>query len=258
MPLVRARCPACSHPLGDPPHTALVVACGRCGLGNQVMLAADGQPAAFEPSFTPPQLQDWLVYARTAVSTGAMGVALGACSSCRAPLAVPAAQPVSLPCPHCGEAVQGPAATVLIDQWTEPFTHVAGGRLDVEYRLVMLEDARGVAAGCASCSAPTPASDPSNRCPTCRAVAWLPARTEGGGRIQLGVRIDGTRNGLPFKAVVPVVTGEAMLRADAAHGSRARSGTSMVNVTAVGCASALALAILAGVALSIALHLSHC
>ncbi len=258
MPLVRARCSACSLPLGDAPHTALTVPCGRCGLGNQVQVAADGQPAGFEPSFGPAQLTEWLVYARSAMASGALGVALGACSACRAPLALSSGQLVSLPCPHCGEAVTGPAATALVDQWTEPWAHVSGGNADVEYRLVMLEDTRGVSAGCAACGSPTPPADPSSRCATCGAFSWLAPRTEGGGRIQLGVRVDGTRNGLPFKAIVPVVTGEGMLRADAAHGTSARSGTSLVNVTAVGCASALALAVLAAVAIAIAAHLAHC
>jgi hypothetical protein len=258
MPLVRARCRACSLPLGDPPHTALAVACGRCGLGNQVQLAADGQPAGFEPSFGPAQLLEWLVYARSAMASGALGVALGACSACRAPLAISSSQVVSLACPHCGEATSGPSARVLVDQWTEPWAHVSGGNVDVEYRLVMLEDTRGESAGCAACGMPAPPTDPSNRCASCGAVGWLSPRTEGGGRIQLGVRVDGTRNRLPFKAIVPIVTGEGMLRADAAHGTSARSGSSLVNITAVGCASALALAVLAAVAIAIAIHFAHC
>jgi hypothetical protein len=258
MPLVRARCRACSLPLGDPPHTALGVPCARCGLGNQVQLAADGQPVGFEPSFGPAQLMEWLLYARSAMASGALGVSLGACTACRAPLAVSSSQIVSLPCPHCGEVVEGPAATMLVDQWTEPWVHVSGGNVDVEYRLVMLEDTRGVSAGCAACGSPTPPGNPSNRCATCGAFSWLAPRTTGGGRIQLGVRVDGTRNGKPFKAVVPIVTGEGMLRADAAHGTSARSGTSLVNVTAVGCASALGFAVLAAVAIAIAIHLAHC
>jgi hypothetical protein len=258
MPLARARCRACSLPLGDPPQTTLPVVCVRCGLGNQVQLAADGQPAGFEASFGAPALLEWLAYARGAMASGALGVALGACSACRAPLAVSSSQPVSLPCPHCGEAVAGTAAGVLVDQWTEPWTHVAGGNVDVEYRLVMLEDTRGVSAGCAACGMPTPPSNPSGHCPTCGACCWLAARVDGGGRVQLGVRVDGTRSGVPFKAIVPIVTAEGMLRADAAHGTSARSGTSLVNVTAVGCASALALAVLLAVAIAIAVHLAHC
>jgi hypothetical protein len=258
MPLVRARCRACSLPLGDPPLTPLAVQCARCGLGNQVQLAADGQPVGFEPSFGAAQLMEWLAYARSAMASGALGVSLGACSACRAPLAVSSGQVVSLPCPHCGEVSTGPAATLLLDQWTEPWAHVSGGNADVEYRLVMLEDTRGVSAGCAACGNPTPPGDPSNRCATCGAFSWLAPRIEGGGRIQLGVRVDGTRNGVPFKAVVPIVTGEGMLRADAAHGTSARSSTSFVNVTAVGCASALALAVLVAAAIATAIHLAHC
>ncbi len=258
MPLARARCRACSLPLGDPPHTPLTVVCARCALHAQVHLGADGQPAGFEPSFTPAQLAEWFAYARNAMASGALGVALGACPACRAPLAISSRQPVSLPCPHCGEVVQGNAAAVLVDQWTEPWTHVAGGNVDVEYRLVMLEDTRGISAGCAACGMPTPASDPSSRCSSCGAVTWVPARTEGGARLQLGIRVDGMRNGVPFKAVVPIVTGEGMLRADAAHGTSARSGTSLVNVTAMGCASALALAVLVAVTVAVVVHFAHC
>jgi hypothetical protein len=226
MPLVRARCRACSLPLGDPPHTALGVACARCGLGNQVPIASDGQPAGFETSFGPAQLLEWLVYARSAMASGAMGVVLGACTACRAPLALSSGQPVSLPCPHCGEPVEGTAASVIVDQWTEPWAHVAGGNVDVEYRLVMLEDTRGVSAGCAACGNPTPPADPSNRCATCGAFSWLSPRTEGGGRIQLGVRVDGMRGGVPFKAIVPIVTGEGREHIENAVG-RARRPASV-------------------------------
>src|ERR1700722_1865309 len=116
MPLVRARCRACSLPLGDAPHTTLAVACGRCGLQSQVQVAADGQPVGFEPSFGATQLLEWLVYARNAMASGSLGVALGACPACRAPLAISSRHAVALTCPHCGEAVQGTSADVLVDQ----------------------------------------------------------------------------------------------------------------------------------------------
>ena len=189
------------------------------------------------------------------MAAGTPGVVLGACPGCGAPLAVSSRDPVSLPCPHCAEPVVGTTAGVLVDQWTEPWTRVTGGLLDVEYRLVLLEDARGLSAGCPACAAPTPATDPSSRCATCGATAWV---QRGDGRSQLGVRVDGTRDGRPYKALVPIVMGEALLRADAARGTSARSGSSLLGATGVGCASALAVSILVAVALSVAIHFAHC
>jgi hypothetical protein len=158
--------------------------------------------------------------------------------------------------------VQGPAAEVLVDQWTEPFAHVTGGDLDVEYRLVALEDTRGVSAGCAACGSATPISPEgttgADRCGVCGAVTWLSPRIPGTGRLQLGVRIDGIRRSLPFKALLPIVTGEATLRADAARGASSRSGSSLLGVTGVGCATALALCVLAAVGIAIAAHMVHC
>jgi hypothetical protein len=57
--------------------------------------------------------------------------------------------------------------------------------------------------------------------------------------MQLGVRIDGTRAGHPFKALVPICHGERMLANDAALGSASRSGSSLLGVTGVGCAIAV-------------------
>ncbi len=256
MPLARARCRACSLPLGDAPHVPVAVTCTRCGLTGQVPIAADGQPAGFEASLTPAQLAEWFAYARGATAAGTLGVVVGACAACRAPVALAPSQPVSLPCPHCGEAVEGPASEVLVDQWTEPWARVSGGEVDAEYRLVMLEDASGTSAGCAACGTACPPGDPKGRCPACGAIAWTTPRTPGGSRLQLAVRVDGTRGDVPFKSVFPVITGEAMLRAEAARGVSARSGTSLVNVTAVGCASALGIGVLLAVLVAIAFH--HC
>jgi hypothetical protein len=229
--------------------------CGRCGHPAEVTVAGDGQPVGFESELTATAMLEWLAYARAALASGEPGVVVGTCTGCRAPLAVGDRVEVALPCPHCGETARGPAADVLVDQRTEPWTHVTGGEADVEYRLVMLEDVRGVAAGCAACGAPTPPADPSNRCPSCRAVAWM---ARGQGRLQLGVRVDGQRDRKPFKALVPVVTGEAMLNADARHGTRARSGRSLAGATAIGCASAIAALVLLIAAAAIAAHFAHC
>jgi hypothetical protein len=255
MPLARARCRACALPLGDPPYATIEAQCGRCGQPAQVKVAADGQPQDFDPAFSPIRLLEWLAYARAAMVAGTPGVVLGACSACRAPLAVSSRDPVSLPCPHCGEPVVGTTASVLVDQWTEPWARVTGGLLDVEYRLALLDDAQGISAGCPACAAPTRAKDPSSRCAACGATAWVP---RGEGRLQLGVRIDGTREGRPYRALVPIVMGEALLRGDEARGTSARSGSSLLGVTGVGCASALAVSILAALALVMVIYFSHC
>jgi hypothetical protein len=233
----------------------MLARCTRCGNPAQVRIAADGQPQDFDTAFSPPRLLEWFAYARGAMAAGIPGVAMGACASCGAPLAVSSRDPVSLPCPHCSEPVTGTTGSVLVDQWTEPWTRVAGGALDVEYRLVLLEDARGVAAGCPACAAPTPANEPSSRCATCGATTWVP---RGEGRVQLAVRVDGTRNGQPYRALVPIVMGEALLRGDAVRGVGARSGSSLLGFTGIGCASALAVATLVVVGVWIAIHFSHC
>lgn len=241
-------------PLGDPPATVLTVACTRCGLSAPVSVTADGQPAGLDPSFTPSALLDWFACARAAMASGTPGIAVGACPSCRAPLCLSSRQEVSLPCPHCAEPVRGTTADVLADQWLEPFAHVSGGIVDLEYRLVMLEDGRGHAAGCGACGAPSTPNAP-DRCQACGAVAWV---RRGPHRVQLAVRVDGTRDAKPFKALVPIVTGEGMLRADASRSQDARSGSSFLGVTGVGCASAVALLVFLSVIVGITVHFAHC
>lgn len=255
MPLARSRCPACSLPLGDAPLVAVPVRCARCARETAVQVAADGQPAGLDSTFSPARLLEWLAYARAAMASGALGVAIGACDGCGSPLLLSSRQEMTLPCPHCAEPVKGPAARVLVDQWTEPWTRVEGGGVDVEYRLVVLEGARGTSAGCAACGAPTPATDPSMRCGACGAVAWVDRE---GGRVQLGVRVDGTRDGKPYKAVVPIVQGEGMLSAEARRGAGARSSSSLLGVTGVGCASLVAAFVLLVLAISVAVHFAHC
>jgi hypothetical protein len=241
--------------LGDAPLVAVAVRCGRCGREKTVQVAADGQPAGFDPTFSSARLLEWLAYARGAMASGALGVALGACDGCGSPLLLSSRQEMTLPCPHCAEPVKGPAARVLVDQWTEPWTRVEGGGVDVEYRLVVLEGARGTSIGCAACGAPTPAPDAAMRCAACGAVTWVERE---GGRVQLGVRVDGTRDGKPYKAVVPVVQGESMLSAEARRGAGARSSSSLLGITGVGCASLVAAFVFLVVAIAMLVHFSHC
>ena len=178
MPLVRARCRACTLPLGDPPPTAMAIRCGRCGVAATVQVAADGQPADFDPAFAPTRLMAWLASARVAMASGSPGIALGACSKCASPLVVSSREPVSLPCPHCGDVVQGPGAERLVDQWTEPWTKVEGGGLELEYRLAVVEAKTGLSAGCAVCGGPTPAT-PGPRLPRLDRGAPAAGRSRG-------------------------------------------------------------------------------
>lgn len=255
MPLVRARCPACTLPLGDPPHAALAVRCGRCGVAANVRVAADGQPVDLDPAFTAPHLLAWLGAARMAMASGTPGVAVGACGACGSPLVVSSREPVSLPCPHCGEAVQGTAAERLVDQWAEPWARVEGGELQLEYRLAVIEDRTGLSAGCAVCGVPTPANDPRSQCERCGSTTWV---ARAGGRVQFGVRVDGIRDKRPYKSLLPVTLGETMLRADALKGTTGRSGSSLLGATGIGCAAVLGVVLLVSIGVAIAAHFSHC
>ena len=252
MPLARARCSACSQPLADPPHVPLPVRCVQCGFGQNVQMAGDGQPSDFESAFTPTRLQQWLATARARMAGGALGVCVGACKRCQAPLVLGPMDAVSLPCPHCREPRTGTAGDVLVDQWPEAWAKVTGGDFDLEYRLSFVDD-KGVTAGCAACGLPTPPGDPSVSCARCRAVTW--SVRPGGQRIQLGVRVDGERQGRPFNGVVSVVQGEGMLRADALRGASAASGQSLLGITGVGCAvvTAIVFVVICGGILAIAL-----
>jgi predicted RNA-binding Zn-ribbon protein involved in translation (DUF1610 family) len=219
-----------------------------------VRVLADGQPQDFDTAFTATRLMAWLAAARTAMASGTPGVALGACSACGTPLLVSSKQALLLPCPHCGETVHGEAADVVVDQWTEPWARVEGAGLNVEYRLTLLEDRTGLSAGCAACGAATPATDPSSRCAQCGAVTWVP---RGEGRVQLGVRVDGVRDGKPFKMLVPIVQGEGMLRGDALHGPTRGSGRSYLGATGIGCAVALAAIVFIVLGVWLAVHFTH-
>jgi Zn finger protein HypA/HybF involved in hydrogenase expression len=241
MPLARARCTTCSEPLGDAPHVAVPMRCVACATAQTLMMGADGQPASFEAAFTPPQLAAWFGAARAQMANGTPGVAVGACTKCHAPLAVSSHHNVSLPCPHCRTPVAGEASAVLVDQWPEPWAKAEGGGLSLEYRLAVVDDATAVTAGCARCGLPTPANDPATRCRRCSAITWV---TRGPRRYQLGVRVDGTRQGHPFKALVPICQGEQMLRHDAAIGASSESSRSLIGITGIGCAAGTAVIVI--------------
>lgn len=252
MPLARARCAACTLPLGDPPHTPVVARCMRCGRPGHVLVAADGQPSELDTSFAATRLLEWFGAARVAMANGTPGVALGACGACGSPLVLSSRDPVTLPCPHCKEPVSGAAGDVLVDQWPEPWTRVVGAGMELEYRLALLDDAEGLSAGCAACGLPTPAADPAVRCARCGAATWV-ARP-GGKRVQLGVRVNGTRGGRPFNGIVPICQAEHMLRSDAALGSTDRSGQTILGLTGVGCAIAASLVVLMILGIFLLIH----
>ena len=258
MPLIRARCHACAQPLGDAPHVAIPLSCRSCGLALSIVLAADGQPVDFDAAFAPMRLLHWFASARAAMARGAVGVAIGKCSRCDAALVVSSRDHVSLPCPHCRTPIEGPAASILADQWPEPWARASGGGIALEYRVAVVDDAGGMTAGCAACGLPTDAKDPTMTCRRCNAVVWVerpgPAEQQATRRIQLGVRIDGTRDDRPFNALVSLAQGEQMLRSDAALGASAASGSSLLGVTGIGCAVAIALIVLLGVMVAILVH----
>jgi len=229
--------------------------CTQCGLETIVPIGADGQPADFDAAFTAGDLLRWFAAARVAMGRGQPGVALGACKRCRAPLVVSSRTPLSLPCPHCRAPVAGEAADVLVDQWPEPWARVEGGGLSLEYRVAIADDTTGVTAGCATCGAPTPSNDPSSVCARCGHATWAP-RGGSGPRIQLGVRVDGTRAGRPFNQLVPMVQGESMLRSDTAIGASSESGKSMLGLTGIGCAIAIAFVVLCALAIGYCVHFS--
>jgi uncharacterized Zn finger protein (UPF0148 family) len=250
MPLIRPRCSACSQPLGDPPHLTIPIRCVACGTPATLAFGADGQPADFDAAFNAPRLLRWFAHARMAMARGAPGIAVGTCTRCDAPLLVSSKEPVSLPCPHCQVPVEGTAESVLADQWAEPWARVEGHEMALEYRLATVDDASTPSAGCPWCGIPIAPNDPSTVCPRCRAVTWV-AR-EGGKRMQLAVRIDGTRQQRPFNTMVSLAQGEAMLRRDLSMGAAAGAGAGLLGVTGIGCAIAIALTVLGGIGIAIA------
>ena len=255
MPLLRARCEACKQPLGDPPYVTVTLPCPSCRAPCEVRLAADGQPADFDASFNASRFLQWIASARVLMARGTIGVAVGSCARCSSAVVVSSREDVTLPCPHCATPVVGAAAKVLVDQWPEPWTRVEGGDLSLEYRVAEIDDRAGVTAGCAGCGAPTPANDPATRCARCGATTWVerpgPPEDPTPRRVQLGVRVDGTRAGRPWSGIFSLPQAEQMLRRDVTVGSTAASGSSLLGVTGIGCAIAVAVVVLIGVVIAI-------
>ncbi len=262
MPLARARCTFCSQPLADEPHIRVPMSCASCGKQTTLVFAADGQPVDFDAHFPPNRLMTWLSAARRAMASGMPGVAVGCCSGCTLPLVISSKQEVTLPCPHCQKAVQGPAEKVLSDQWPEPWSQIETGGLSLEYRLTWVDDSTAITAGCPGCGAPTSVDDPSNQCPRCRSVTWVEREIEDDDhqikktRNQLGVRINGNRQNHPYNVIVSIPQGEATLRSDNVTSSSASSSSSLLGVTGIGCAVAIALFSLMIIGIVILAHFS--
>jgi hypothetical protein len=212
--------------------------CAACRKETTLVFAADGQPVDFDAHFPAHRLMLWLSAARRAMASGMPGVAVGCCSGCSMPLVISSKQEVTLPCPHCQKPVQGPAETLLVDQWPEPWTQIETGGLSLEYRLAWVDDSTAITAGCPCCGAPTAADDPSTQCPRCRSVTWVQKKDV---RMQLGVRINGMRHTNPYNVIVSIPQGEATLRSDNVMSSSASSSSSILGVGGVGCAIAIAL-----------------
>jgi hypothetical protein len=261
MPLARARCSFCSQPLADEPHIHVPMACAACGNQTSLVFAADGQPVDFDAAFPAHRLLSWLSAARRAMASGAPGIAVGCCGRCNMPLVISSKQPVTLPCPHCKQAVQGPAETVLVDQWPEPWSKIDVGGISLEYRVAWVDDSTAITAGCAGCGAPTAADDASNQCTRCGSVTWVEREVEDEHthtavkrRMQLGVRVNGMRQDRPYNVIISIPQGEATLRSDNVMSSSASSSSSLLGTFGIGCAVALALTVLMGIGIAILVH----
>lgn len=256
MPLIRARCGACSEPLADPPFVLVPMRCTACGHEGALQFAADGQPADFDASFSPARFAKWLAGARRAMASGTPGIAVGVCRRCDAPLVISSRTTVRLPCPHCKKPVEGTAEQVLVDQWPEPWCKIEGGAtFSLEYRLMWNDDATGIPGGCPSCGAPCAPDEPNGRCRRCGGIAWI---TRAAGSVQLALRVDGTRHCRPAKATVSLAQAEAMLVSDQALVASADSGNSLLGVTGVGCAISFALMLLLVLVIVLVVHFNGC
>lgn len=202
----------------------------------------------------------WMQAARRAMASGMPGVAVGCCSGCSMPLVISSKQPVTLPCPHCKNVVQGPAEKLLVDQWPEPWSEIETGGLSLEYRLAWVDDSTAITAGCPGCGAPTAADDPSMQCPRCRSVTWVDREIEDDDqkitkrRMQLGVRVNGNRQNRPYNVILSIPQGEATLRSDNVMSSSASSSSSLFGVFGIGCAVALALTVFMGIGIALLVH----
>jgi hypothetical protein len=235
------------------------MACASCGRQTSLVFAADGQPVDFDAAFAPQRLLTWMAAARRAMASGMPGVAVGSCAGCSMPLVISSKQPVTLPCPHCKNVVQGPAEKLLVDQWPEPWARVETGGLSLEYRVAWVDDSTAITAGCAGCGAPTAADDAAMRCARCNSVAWIEREADDEQpkrRMQLGVRVNGMRQNRPYNVILSLPQGEATLRSDNMMGSSASSSSSLIGVTGIGCAVAVAVCVLITLVVMIAVHFS--
>jgi hypothetical protein len=239
------------------------MACAACGRQASLVFAADGQPVDFDAAFPAHRLLLWMGAARRAMASGSPGTAVGCCAGCNMPLVISSKQPVTLPCPHCKEAVQGPAEKVLIDQWPEPWSKIEVGGISLEYRVTWVDDSTAITAGCAGCGAPTAAEDTSNRCARCGSVTWVERDVEdehthvvAPRRMQLGVRVNGMRQDRPYNVIISIPQGEATLRSDNMMSTSASSSSSLLGVTGIGCAVAIALSILLSIGVALLFHFS--
>ena len=264
MPLARARCTFCSQPLADEPHIHVPMTCATCGKQASLVFAADGQPVDFDAAFPAHRLMLWMQAARRAMASGMPGVAVGCCAGCSSPLVISSKQPVTLPCPHCKQAVQGPAEKLLVDQWPEPWSKIDAGGISLEYRLAWVDDSTAITAGCAGCGAPTAADDPATQCPRCRSITWVEREVADPEddqklvkkRMQLGVRVNGNRQDRPYNVILSIPQGEATLRSDNVMSSSVSSSSSLLGVTGVGCAIAMALFTMMCIGIAILAHFS--
>ena len=245
MPLARARCSACSQPLADEPHIHVPMACASCGRQTSLVFAADGQPVDFDAAFAPHRLLTWMAAARRAMASGMPGVAVGSCAGCSMPLVISSKQPVTLPCPHCKNVVQGPAEKLLVDQWPEPWARRSRPAVSPSSTASRGSMTRPPSRP----DAPGAGRQPRRTMPRCDARAAARSRgssaradDEGGSkrRMQLGVRVNGMRQNRPYNVILSLPQGEATLRSDNMMGSSASSSSSLIGVTGIGCAIAVA------------------
>jgi len=73
-------------------------------------------------------------------------------------------------------------------------------------------------------------------------------------RMQLGVRVNGMRQDRPYNVIISIPQGEATLRSDNVMSTSASSSSSLLGVTGIGCAVALALCVLFGIGIAIFAH----
>ncbi len=253
MSLNAARCTGCSQLLADAPYTTVRVYCAFCRREHAISISADGQRVDFEAKFSPQRLGDWFRGARAATLASDVGVAVGACEKCAAPLVIPRAAEVALACPHCELRIAGPAEKILYDLWTEPYASVESGKdSQLEFKLALALASHQQSAGCAHCTGATPPHDESVKCRFCGSTAWFQANGE---RAQFGVQIEGTAYGRPYENFVNLTEGESHLRGSSRLEASVASGNQTVKYVGIGCLGLFAFTLL--ITLVTYLFISH-